>query len=145
MSDNSKHAIRLSQQWQVEFFLATELKFRGKTSLPFESNPWLEEHAVDEALSADSINRIRYSRAFSTPTGIDSNNQVCLRFEVLAPSVVRLNAQEISVDESGIADVTDLLKPALDKNRLEIVMDLEPGQIAMSNATLIGEIFLEIH
>ena len=152
------HTIRLRGPWNVEpvarfvargggAFLASadELPAAAKVTMPAD---W------SATCGADFLGRVRYSRIFQTPTGLDDGERVFLVVEgPRSRCAVELNRKQLA---DGLAwggvgrfEVTKLLE---DHNHLEIVVEHpaldECGMAKEDDADvvggLVGEVRLEI-
>ncbi len=141
------HVIRLRGPWQVEPLaryvpqsdrsrtaLSDDLPAAARATMPAD---W------SATLGAAFLGRVRYSRSFHQPTGLDFEERVFLVVEPpRSRGVVELNRKRLGEVSWGGAplrvDVTDLLGG---DERLEIVVEHD---VAGSVGGLVGEVWLEI-
>lgn len=133
---NRMHTIRLRGPWQYEPLALTvwtadgesvaspagsselaALPPAGRVTMPCD---W------SESLGADFRGRVRFTRHFNRPTGLDSNTRVYLAIdEVDAVAEVQLNGNSLGrmrgIDGTWRSEITAILET---RNRLEIVVDL---------------------
>jgi hypothetical protein len=154
------HVIRLRGPWHYEPLARTALAGNGKTVVePGELPPAGRTHLPNdwgESLGRDFRGRVRYTRHFNRPTGLDGSQHVCLVVEqVDALGHVSLNGEllgEVSAPTSARFDVTHRLAR---HNELVIEVELPrvTGQCSVlarpagredQPGGLVGEVRLEI-
>jgi hypothetical protein len=141
------HVIRLRGPWQVEPLARFVPQSDGSCVAVGDDLPAAVRVTMPAdwaaTLGADFVGRVRYSRSFHRPTGLDFGERVFLVVEgPRSRGVVELNHKRLGKVSWGAAplrvDVTDLLGG---DERLEIVV--EHGDAATVGG-LVGEVWLEI-
>lgn len=136
MSD--RHGIRLRGPWHFELLPADGAPggtIRGVANMPCS---WRD------ALPTEPAARVRWSRKFNGPTGVDPAHAVWLVFEQPATSGdVSLNGERLGTLTAGAErcefDITRLLGP-----HNTLTADLEPPDSARQTLPLFATVHLEI-
>jgi hypothetical protein len=153
------HNIRLRGPWQVEAIERYVRRADGTYGRSSEPMPAAVRMAMpadwSAALGGDFLGRVRYSRIFQKPTGLDTGERVFLVVEpARSLGSVSVNSKRLGAvcwgGAAGRFDVTDLLD---DHNRLEIVVqhpvldgmqEQNDDDSTSSVGGLVGEVRLEI-
>jgi hypothetical protein len=123
------HTIRLRGPWQLEATKRFVVQADGSYRAAHDDLPPAAEAKMpadwSAVLGANFFGRVRYTRSFNKPTGLDSGERVFLVVEPpRSEACVLLHGQPVGSvragDDAGRFDITERLES---HNRLEIIVD----------------------